>query len=134
MWEGATNFFFLYIYFTESARYGPRALVAFLIRVLGIMARNLDDIIGSVPATVRWKLDKEIDFEHKNATGQVIPKHLGRIADLITDWDGAVADNLDLTDAERNDIRESNPAKPKQQRFITFMIVGILKQKVVVGL
>ena len=80
------------------------------------MARTLDDVVSSVPEDDRWKLDKEIDFEHKNAEGDVIPKHLGRIADSMTAWEGTIADHLDLTEPDRSDIRERNIREPKLQR------------------
>ena len=73
-----------------------------------IMARILDEVVASVSTNDRWKLDKEIDFEHRDARGHVIPEHLGRIADSMTDWEGDVADNLDLSEPDRSDIRERN--------------------------
>ena len=79
-------------------------------------ARNLTDIIDSVPAAVRWKLDQDIDFEHRDARGQVIPQDLGRIADIMVDWQDIVADLLGLSVDDRNDIAERNPDKPKLQR------------------
>ena len=80
-------------------------------------ARTLSDIIGSVPAAVRWKLDQEIDFEHRDGRGLIIPKHLGRIADVILDWQDVVADHLSLSDTDRNDIVERYRDKPKLQRY-----------------
>lgn len=80
------------------------------------MARSLDEVIASVPPVNRWKLDQEIDFENKDVRGQVIPKHLGKIAQPMTDWEGAVADNLCLTDADRSDIKERNRFSPALQR------------------
>ena len=86
------------------------------------MARSLDDIISSIPARDRWKLDEEIDFENKNTvTGDLIPKHFGRIADRMTNWEGLVADNLDLSDADRFNIKEHSPTKPELQRLIKFI-------------
>ena len=73
--------------------------------------RSLLDILSSVPQANRWKLNKEIDFEHKASTG-VVSKHLGRIADSMTGWEGAVADNLDLTEADRSHIRK-NHSEPR---------------------
>lgn len=80
-------------------------------------ARTLSQIIASVPAAVQWKLDEEIDFEHKDIRGQVIPQHLGRIADIMLDWQDAVADSLCLSVTDRNDIAERYPDKPKLQRY-----------------
>ena len=80
-------------------------------------ARTLSDIIASVPAAVRWKLDEEIDFEHRDGRGLIIHKHLGRIADVILDWQDVVADHLGLSDTDRNDIVERYRDKPKLQRY-----------------
>ena len=73
-------------------------------------------ILGSVPAAVRWKLDQEIDFEHRDGRGLIIPKHLGRIADVILDWQD-VADHLGLSDTDRNDILGRYHHNPKLQRY-----------------
>ena len=80
------------------------------------MARNLDDVVSSIPDVSRWKLDQEIDFEHRDIRGQVIPEHLGRIADSMVDWEGRIADLLGLSDVDRSDIRAKNLNKPKMQR------------------
>lgn len=74
------------------------------------MAQTLKNILVSVPAAVRWKLDQEIDFEYRDIRGQVIPQHLSRIADVMLDWQDAVADCLGLSGSDRNDIaaRHSN--------------------------
>ena len=83
---------------------------------MAVVDQHLTDILDSVPEANRWKLDREIDFEHKSVTGQTIPKHLGNIADTMTNWDGTVADGLGLSDVDRSDIREKNSSKPAQQR------------------
>ena len=80
--------------------------------------RNLNEVIASVPEANSWKLDKEIDFENKNDIGQIIPKHLNRIAESMTDWEIIVADYLGLSDVERRDITDSNQNDPKKQRYI----------------
>ena len=76
----------------------------------------LADIIASVPQENRWKLDKQIHFENVNSTGQIVPKHLGKISESMTNWEGAVADHLGLTEAERSDINGRNIQKPALQR------------------
>ena len=81
------------------------------------MARNFDKVVASVPATDLWKLDKEVDFEHRDSRGHVIPVHLGRIAESMTAWDGDIADHLGLSEPDRNDIRECNNREPKLQRY-----------------
>ena len=80
--------------------------------------RTLSEIIASVPTAVRWKLDQEIDFENRDIRGRVIPQHLGKIAEIILDWQGDVADHLGLTTADRNDIAEIHRNKPKLQRYV----------------
>ena len=80
------------------------------------MARSLDDVVGSFSVVDHWKLDKEIDFEHRDARGHVIPKHLGRIAESMTDWEGDIADHLGLSEPDRSDIRERYSGEPKLQR------------------
>ena len=80
------------------------------------MPRSLENVLSSVPDTNRWRLDQEIDFEHRDAKGQV-PHHLGRIADSMTEWEGAIADNLGLSEPDRSDIKERNFREPKLQRY-----------------
>ena len=81
-----------------------------------VVDQSLGDILASIPPANQWKLDKEIDFEHKTGRGQTVPKHLGKIADSMTNWECAVADYLGLGQTDRNDIRERNSSKPAQQR------------------
>ena len=79
--------------------------------------RSLDAVLSSVPYANRWKLDREVDFEHMNDRGQVIPLHLGRIAESMIDWEGVIADHLGLSEADRRDIREKNLNNPSLQRY-----------------
>ena len=58
------------------------------------MSRSLDAVLSSVPDASRWKLDREIDFEHRDERGQLIPRHLGKMAESMTDWEGAIAAEL----------------------------------------
>ena len=80
------------------------------------MARSLLNVLSSVPDADQWKLDQEIDFEHRDVRGQVIPEHLGRIADSIVEWEGVLAYHLGLTEADTRDIRNTYPNKPSLQR------------------
>ena len=80
------------------------------------MSRSLEDVLSSIPDATRWKLDQEIDFEHRDERGQVIPQYLGRIAESMVDWEGVIADHLGLTEADRSVIREKNPSRPSLQR------------------
>ena len=85
--------------------------------VLYKMARlGLEEVLSSVPGASFWKLDREIDFECRDDRGQVIPRHLGRIAESMVDWEGVIADHLGLSEPDRSDIRDKNPREPKLQR------------------
>ena len=55
-------------------------------------------------------LDKPIDYKHEQR-GQLIPKDLGRIADGMKEWKGAVADALGLTDADVANIEGNHQSK-----------------------
>ena len=79
--------------------------------------RRTADLIASVPASNRWKADKEIDFENMDIRGRLVPQHIGRIAAVMTDWEGTIADGLGLTAADRADIVERYPRKPSLQRY-----------------
>ena len=81
------------------------------------MSRSLDAVLSSVPDANRWKLDREIDFEHRDERGQLIPRHLGKMAESMTDWEGAIADHLGLSDSDRSDIRDKDPRQPELQRY-----------------
>jgi hypothetical protein len=76
--------------------------------------RKVADLIASIPASNRGKVDREIDFENTDIRGRTIPQHLGKIASVMTDWEGEIADNLGLTTADRADISEK---KPSLQRY-----------------
>ena len=77
--------------------------------------KKMGELIASIPASNRGKLDKEIDFENrKDIQGSTIPLHLGRIAAQMTNWEDKIADLLGLTDADRDDIMAK---KPSLQRY-----------------
>ena len=80
------------------------------------MSRSLDAILSSVPNANRWKLDREIDFEHRDGRGQLIRRHLGKMSESMIDWEGAIADHLGLSEPDRSDIREKYPREPKLQK------------------
>ena len=97
--------------------FGPRPLrIADDSRSLAVMVKTFETVVASVPTVDSWKLDKEIDFENRDDRGQVIPKHLGRIAESMTGWEGDMADHLDLSEADRSDVRQSHIGEPKLQR------------------
>ena len=43
-------------------------------------------------------------------------KHIGPIADSMTEWDGTVGDALELTSADRENIREKHRGKLNLQK------------------
>lgn len=81
--------------------------------------RTVEDFVASIPAANRWKLDKQIDSENRNAKGEIIPRHLGRIADSMVEWEDRIADELGLSEQDRIDIAEGrNKDKPVGQRYV----------------
>jgi GTPase SAR1 family protein len=58
-------------------------------------------------------LDKEIDFCYKG-----VPKHLGRIADSMAEWEGRIADELGLTEADVSTIKTKHPSNLKLQSYV----------------
>ena len=83
---------------------------------VSVVDPQLAEIIASVPQINQWKLDQEIDFEHKTNRGQTVQRHLGKIADSMADWEGAVAECLNLTTADKNAIKGKNPFNQELQR------------------
>lgn len=43
-------------------------------------------------------------------------KHIGKIADFMSEWEGRIADELELTYAERTEILEANRGKLGNQK------------------
>ena len=76
--------------------------------------RKMEELIVSIPASSRWKVERDIDFENKDIQGRTIPQHLGKIAAQMIDWESEIADYLGLTHADRADIMEK---KPSLQRY-----------------
>ena len=54
----------------------------------------------------RLLLDQVLDFKHGG-----VPHHLGRIADSMDTWEGAVAEELGLTTADIACIKTENQSK-----------------------
>ncbi len=77
------------------------------------MARSLDNVLSSIPDAIRWKLDQEM-----------IPQHIGMIADLMVGWEGVTAaDLLGLSsEADRCYIKEKYPNQPSLQGYKVIMI------------
>ena len=43
-------------------------------------------------------------------------KHIGQIADIMTEWEGRIAEELELTQAEIAEIRHNHVGNFKQQK------------------
>ena len=75
-------------------------------RVMGIII-----IFGLLPIFIgKTQLDKEIDADNNG-----VLKHLGQIADSMTEWEGRISEELQLTPADVASIRELHPNKLKLQ-------------------
>ena len=59
---------------------------------------------------LRQKLDEILDFGNKG-----VPKDLGEIAECMHEWEGRIADNLDLTSADVAAIKTKYPSDLRQQ-------------------
>ena len=79
--------------------------------------RKMADLVASIPASNRWKADREIDFENTDIRGRTVPQHLGRIATEMTNWEDTIADLLGLTATDTADIMEKYSRKPSLQRY-----------------
>ena len=55
-------------------------------------------------------LDKQIDYKTPE-----IPKHLGKIADSMAEWEGRISDELGLTIATVANIKKQEPHDLKLQ-------------------
>ena len=77
------------------------------------------DLIASIPASSRWKVDKDIDFENKQdiIQGGTVPLHIGRIAAQMINWEGTIGDNLGLTRVDIANVKEKYPQNPELQRY-----------------
>ena len=51
-------------------------------------------------------LDDELDAGNNN-----VPKHIGVIANSISEWEGPLAEALELTDPEVEEIKTKHPGK-----------------------
>ena len=62
-------------------------------------------------------LNKEIDFCNNG-----VPKHLGRIADSMYEWEGRIAEELGLTKADVANIKTKYPMDLKLQMYVSQVI------------
>ena len=63
------------------------------------------------PQITTFDLDRVLDSESGN-----VPKHLGLIADSIREWEGRIAEELLLTSAEVETIKEKHKNKLDLQK------------------
>ena len=68
-----------------------------------------EDYASCVPEGNRYKLDKEVDFEHGR-----VQKHLMDIADLLLNWELA-APSLGLSPIEISDVQSNNRTAAMQR-------------------
>ena len=54
-----------------------------------------------------------LDYENKG-----VPKHLGMIADFMYEWEGRIADELELTPVDVCDIKQKYPSQLNLQTYV----------------
>lgn len=75
---------------------------------------SLESILATVPEPLKFKLDQKLDHGHGD-----VPIHLGYIAKRTAEWEGRVADHLDLNCVEVRDIKYGpNRDQPEMQRSV----------------
>ena len=84
---------------------------------MAAVQRKLAELVASIPESNRWKVDKEIDFENTDTRHLTVPKHLGQIAAVMTNWEDTIADLLGLTATDTADIADKYFRKPSLQRY-----------------
>ena len=70
--------------------------------------------IASQSQVVTVKLDDVVDSRNND-----VPEHLGKIADSMYEWEGAVAENLKLTKADVTNITKKFPIEMNLQALVT---------------
>ena len=81
------------------------------------LQREFEDPRSTIPDSKRWILNKRIDFLNNNVRGQTVPRDLGKIAESVVEWDGAVGDELDLSREDRVYIKEKFTDNCRKQRY-----------------
>ena len=61
---------------------------------------------------LHMRLDSVLDSDHGG-----VPKHLGQIADCLTEWEGRIADELGLTLADVASIKSKHPRILELQKY-----------------
>ena len=67
---------------------------------------DLENYFGSVPQQNRYKLDKKLDFDHGG-----VQTDLGIIANSMDEWEGNIAEQLQLTRPEIQAIKTEFPGQ-----------------------
>ena len=65
-------------------------------------------------------LDKEIDSENEG-----VPKHLGRIAEEMYEWEGRIAEELELTSPDVAAIKTKHPFELRLQTYSILTQINI---------
>ena len=70
------------------------------------------------PAACSTTLDQVIDSQHDG-----LPKHLGLIADSLAEWEGPIADELNLTRADVVSIKLNHPQRFNLQMYVLLYVL-----------
>ena len=57
-------------------------------------------------------MNQVIDFQNGS------PQHLGKIADIMYEWEGRIADELGLTEADVAAVKTRHPGNLKLQTYV----------------
>ena len=74
---------------------------------------DLETYFASVPEKKRIKLDKKLDFDHDG-----VQRDLGTITNSMDEWEGNVAEQLQLTRPEIESIRTKYPGDLPLQTLV----------------
>ena len=75
--------------------------------------------LASVPQSKRYKLDKKLDFNHGG-----VPIDLSTIASSMDEWEGNIAEQLQLTRPEIEDIKMEYPGKLSLQTLVIILTLN----------
>ena len=67
-------------------------------------------------------LDQVVDYSSGG-----VPKHLGKIADSMSEWEGSIAEQLGLTPAEVAAIKTKHPLELSLQTYVHIRICYTFK-------
>ena len=74
---------------------------------------DLETYFASVPEKKRIKLDKKLDFDHDG-----VQRDIGTITNSMDEWEGNVAEQLQLTRHEIEAIRKKYPGDLSLQTLV----------------